>query len=171
MAGASLIAFNQPPRPGFARGGRWAVASMVLLLGIARVTTAQTPPTNLRVANFQYANKVHRFTFEWDAATSAPGKPYPSYQLSRGKSCWYETLNSGDKIVGQAATWVLYPSGARLGVTVVCSCPRRVWGYAVGVTAVGTGLESLPAKIAPAAVPADHRHPTNPNAVLLDCSA
>ena len=146
------------------------LVSAMGLFGMTPAMVAQTPPTNLRVSNFQYANKVHKFTFEWDAATSAPGKPYPSYRLSRGKGCVYQTLTQGDEIRGQAATWVLYPSGTRLGVTVVCGCPRRIWGYNVAVTAVGTGLPSLPAKIDPAAVPADHKHPTNPNAVLLDCS-
>ncbi len=161
---------RRSPRFRFQPTSALGIASTLCFLGITPVAVAQTPPTNLRVSNFQYANKVHRFTFEWNAAKTATGTPYPGYQLSRGKGCWYEALNPADKILGQAATWVLYPSGPRLGVTVVCGCPRRYWGYIVRVRAVGTGLPSLPAVIAPADVPADHRHPTNPSMVLLDCS-
>ncbi|MEO8450855.1 MAG: hypothetical protein ABI647_13740 [Gemmatimonadota bacterium] len=150
---------------------RRSLAAGLVLAGVwTTVAIAQTPPTNLRVSNFVYAAKQHRFTFEWNAAKTAAEAPYPSYQLSAGKGCGYETLNPADKILFQAATWVLYPSGPRLGVTVVCGCPRKVWGYDVGVRALGPSLPALPAKIKAENVPADHRHPTSPTTVLLVCS-
>jgi hypothetical protein len=130
---------------------------------------AQTPPTKLRVGNFQFADKVHRFSFEWDAAKTVAGAPYPKYQLSSGKGCWYEKLNPADRILKEAAAWSLYPSGPRLGVTVVCGCPRAVWGYNVGLRALGTGLPPQPAMIRPEDVPADKRHATLPSYVVLDC--
>lgn len=73
---------------------RWVVAALALgLVGIAPVSVAQTPPTNLQVSNFHYSAtaKEHRFTFTWDAAQTAAKAPYPSYQLSLGKSCGYES--------------------------------------------------------------------------------
>src|SRR5687768_11013827 len=110
----------------------WAIGLAIGVLATAPAAVAQRRPTNLRVSNFQYDGKAQRFTIEWDGATNALGRPYPSYQLVRDGACTYEPLNSGDKLVVKGPNVVVTPSGPRLGITVACSCPRNQSGYGVG---------------------------------------
>ena len=154
------------------RIGACSIGLAVGMLLTAPPAVAQSRPTNLRVSNFEFDGTVQRFTIEWDAATNALGQPYPSYQVSRRRRCEYQTLNPGDKVVAtNPAFWVLSPAGPRLGLTVLCRCPRRREPeFAIGVVAVGSGFRPLPAKIAPQNVPARYRDASNPSAVFLDCS-